>query len=1101
MEDYDKFVKSRLSQLKTTEDVDKNQPKCASSVICFYGRPILPPLLSGPQREEMGRHRDAAQKAAENRKSNDPRLAYVQTILHSVHLRKTPTLEELLQESEVYTKASSNGSVSDCSLSKNSPSPSFRTNDRDSSSIPSFTTCSALASHMSPQISYSEGRHINQQASYQRSHLSLPIEYSHQSLTSGYVSCLNAENNIYDTGIDTECQKESLFDSDKRGDCTEGFFIYNTSNTVIKMPDILNYPPVDGEELERSGQESSFSDDLKAGNSESISFVDPFSAEESCSVLKDCKENTSFANQMDKDQEFDIKCDLTDTPKELQTSQCLTEIHVQPSETIQVDEQYLKPSEEPYRMSLQTLLKKSQEYRRRQRMVRSQAKNAKILDSAQDQPKSEEHSLSDKENDERHTKGTASELRTSQEKSDTGPQVDQSLKKSYESDRKSLGGNMQSQVTIESKAHDNIIAFESAIDQSTKINNWVNAKGPKDYSQSMPVWAENLNKSAYTSPSEIKKYHTIPAPNFCRSPIHCKVKSPSAEPPLDKISQRQALINKSMNKDHKVEEGNSRTADTSPLSAVVESDVTSVLAKSSLHIDQLEFNLSGLKVLISDLENTLTENVDKSSSQSESQQTQLSQNDFSICWSVDNCNALNGDLNKSLSPDSINENTLDTGAIRLRDKRLTKTVTTREKEHIVTNHKNVQNMRRQPSAKCVLSTAQRMRIPDVFRTSLPEDTVQHSVSVLSDTSNYTVTQKNYSDLDYSSRSPFLNQSYDVDTPSELWLHEASCCQRSGAKKHLTPESVSEGQGGGSKVKRRLHMTEDLHEQGDTVERQRKSESRPNSNTSRAAAWRHEGLGNVKERQEQLRQVHAAQIKALQEEHQRQQEELIQALAARYRVLQSMSVPCSLSTSRLGDTVTFPTLSYPPYSPLPEQYRHLLVAALKGFLTRRLLKTERIGQLVRTVRDTQQFLQAFQQHSPNKELCSRQDLLLQERVTLQLRSARYEVYDIFFSLSNAERMQLISLDRDLARERQLKRLGGNSAHPKEKSSLSAATQKSLERKRTLMMQKKTAERHRGAGMSTRHKPGFSAEQPLENQQGQFRANPQRVPKSTYTSRPR
>lgn len=121
-----------------------------------------------------------------------------------------------------------------------------------------------------------------------------------------------------------------------------------------------------------------------------------------------------------------------------------------------------------------------------------------------------------------------------------------------------------------------------------------------------------------------------------------------------------------------------------------------------------------------------------------------------------------------------------------------------------------------------------------------------------------------------------------------------------------------------------------------------------------------------------------------------------------------------------------------------------------------------------IQDTQQLLQAFQTQSPT----SKQDLLLQERVALQvlgrkcckhlltsllftlhcrmshyslyqqlpqhcdsihlshhllcnclplqLRAARYEVYDIFFSLSARERMQLISWDRELARERELRR---------------------------------------------------------------------------------
>uniref|UniRef100_A0AAV2LR90 Centriolar coiled-coil protein of 110 kDa-like n=1 Tax=Knipowitschia caucasica TaxID=637954 RepID=A0AAV2LR90_KNICA len=339
------------------------------------------------------------------------------------------------------------------------------------------------------------------------------------------------------------------------------------------------------------------------------------------------------------------------------------------------------------------------------------------------------------------------------------------------------------------------------------------------------------------------------------------------------------------------------------------------------------------------------------------------------------------------------------------------------------------------------------------------------------------------DVGHDSSCTSLNQSYDVDTPSELWLN---CLFE---EKHMTPESGGEGQR--SKVKRRLQMTEGIPAKEDEQAERRAS-------TSKAAAQWHEGLDGVKERQAQLRQIHAAQIRALQDQHQRQQEQLLQALAVRYSLLQSVSLPCSVSTSRLGDTLTFPTLSQ---LPLPVHYRHLLSAIAKGFLTRRLLKTERVAQLVRTARDTHQFLQAFQKHSPNKGLPSRQDLFLQERVTLQLRAARYEIHDIFFSLSPREKMQLISIDRDLARERAFKQQNAHGGKQRGKGTLSAATQKSLERKSAVMMYKKSAERHRGAGTRLRHKPGLSAEQSLETRAGQHRANPQRVPKSTYTSRPR
>ncbi len=43
----------------------------------------------------------------------------------------------------------------------------------------------------------------------------------------------------------------------------------------------------------------------------------------------------------------------------------------------------------------------------------------------------------------------------------------------------------------------------------------------------------------------------------------------------------------------------------------------------------------------------------------------------------------------------------------------------------------------------------------------------------------------------------------------------------------------------------------------------------------AAVRRYEGHGSQKDKQEQLKQAHAAQVRALQDEHRRQQEELLQ----------------------------------------------------------------------------------------------------------------------------------------------------------------------------------------------------------------------------------
>lgn len=296
----------------------------------------------------------------------------------------------------------------------------------------------------------------------------------------------------------------------------------------------------------------------------------------------------------------------------------------------------------------------------------------------------------------------------------------------------------------------------------------------------------------------------------------------------------------------------------------------------------------------------------------------------------------------------------------------------------------------------------------------------------------------------------INQSYDVDTPSGLWLQggsEGSLKGHDPTGKQLTPENGGGGQGGASRAKRRLvmHTTEGNRGRG-----RREVMDRPHSSTPEAAVQSHS--------QPQLKQTHAAQVRALKEEQRRQQQQL----------LQSPRCVC---------------VCYGP----------LVAAAVKGYLTRRLLHTERVGQLLCTIKDTQQFLLSFQLQSPGRD--SRQDLVLQERVTLQLRSARYEVQDIF-CLSAGDRMQIISWDRQLARDREMKRKTGETGSTRGKSSLSAATQKALERKRGVMM-RKAAEGQRGTGAVVAGAEGNVVKQT----RGSFRPNPQRVPKTTQSRRSR
>ncbi|XP_073682252.1 uncharacterized protein cp110 [Garra rufa] len=529
--------------------------------------------------------------------------------------------------------------------------------------------------------------------------------------------------------------------------------------------------------------------------------------------------------------------------------------------------------EGPYRMSLQNLLKKSQEYRRRQRLLRSQARAV------------EEHNLSDKENEELLPKQMwKTELREAREK--------------------------RKEKTEEDVLNDEQV---DALPQSVSVS----------VSAEPPVTARSLYESkpktvGVSRSSSAVRFTNIPTPKFCLSPVRCKKRSRIPGP------VRKAL---------------SRPAQTDPTDHTVSSSQTE-------QITQLELNLSSLKVLISDLESTLT-------------------------------------LSQIGSP--------------------------------------TDNELKRPSTVTFCETATAKDCGDGQENS----NSSHSfMGVLADASNHSPD---------GAGSSAIGSSYDVDVPSGLW-------------KQLTPEAG--GHEGTSRVKRRLLMNEDEafgagRETGSAL-----------SSTPRVMF---SGLQSSAQMQED-------HVTALMEEERRRQQELLQSLAVRYQFLRSVSFPCPGAGSRLEDTPTSLTASSVcTHAELTDTHNTsrqscvslsvsclpLLAAVARGFLTRRLLRTQRLSHLTRTITDTRMFLQSFQHLTA---LSSKPDLMLQERVTLQLRAARHELHHIFFSMSSSEQMQIIHCDRELSRDRQLKPQHDN----KVKGSLSAATRKALERKK-LMLQRKSADR--------------------------------------------
>ncbi|XP_073399071.1 centriolar coiled-coil protein of 110 kDa isoform X2 [Dendrobates tinctorius] len=135
-----------------------------------------------------------------------------------------------------------------------------------------------------------------------------------------------------------------------------------------------------------------------------------------------------------------------------------------------------------------------------------------------------------------------------------------------------------------------------------------------------------------------------------------------------------------------------------------------------------------------------------------------------------------------------------------------------------------------------------------------------------------------------------------------------------------------------------------------------------------------------------------------------------------------------------------------YSPQMQRKFSKVTALAKGFLTRRIMQTEKLKNLKQTVKDTAEFIKTFHTEvQPTRGLVSAQDVSLQERVVAQLRAALYEIHDIFFAMDAAERMTILAHDRELRREkmlRQMEKIKG----PRDRVALSSATQKSLDRKK-------------------------------------------------------
>jgi centrosomal protein CEP110 len=126
-----------------------------------------------------------------------------------------------------------------------------------------------------------------------------------------------------------------------------------------------------------------------------------------------------------------------------------------------------------------------------------------------------------------------------------------------------------------------------------------------------------------------------------------------------------------------------------------------------------------------------------------------------------------------------------------------------------------------------------------------------------------------------------------------------------------------------------------------------------------------------------------------------------------------------------------------YLPQYQKSWDKLTAIARGFLTRRLMATEKVQMLKRTIQESVSC--AVQLHLESEGPPSRADLDLHARLLAQLESACHSLHDIFFRLGIPERMAILALNRSAMQGRVTR------SHVRQEKRVSSATEARMKAK--------------------------------------------------------
>lgn len=377
-------------------------------------------------------------------------------------------------------------------------------------------------------------------------------------------------------------------------------FQHSPSNTIAEMPKIICYPPVDGDELEHSGLESllGYGFIISKGISRSLGMPDP-------SVNGDCDPHLySTASKVYPSLSSVITYNKDHNPELFQSLRA----HQLP--TIQRDAAVTQSDKaKPQSINLQALLKRSQEYRRHQQMLRSKSKNREVQVKTRELTRAEtdEQSLSDKKNNELLHKRTetTNEGKPNERKSTFIPaeQTKHFWEKCKMTESQFLCNltNSKSENTyVQGDGGEKEI---SSIQEETTIEN-----DPMNVSQEVTVKKKPTSSSLQQHCKGSRKFRMTRAATFSQSPVFWKSESSKSIRECEDSGLRRDVDNR-FNKEHQVNEATFDHARSSPslrtVSHMIVGELPNHPTTSSKHIDLIESSLWDLKAQILDLESAL----------------------------------------------------------------------------------------------------------------------------------------------------------------------------------------------------------------------------------------------------------------------------------------------------------------------------------------------------------------------------------------------------------------------------------------------------------------------------------------------------------------